>query len=55
VAQSPLRLSMCLPDGPSIPMAEGWCEYLVAFLVFGGVSGRLENGKCHAWVGVSGL
>lgn len=56
-AQSPLRLSICLPDGlsPSVPMVEGRCKYLVAFLVFGAVSGRLENEKRHTWVDSSGL
>lgn len=45
------------PDGPipGIPVVEGWCKYPVAFLIFGGVSGRLENEQCHPWVDSSGL
>lgn len=57
VARSPLRLSPHLSDGPSpsVPMAERWCKYLVAFLLFGGVSRRLVNQEHHTWVDSSGL
>lgn len=55
VVQSPLRLSMCLPGGSSVPMVEGWYKYPVALLVFRGVSGRLENEKFHTWLHISGL
>lgn len=55
VLQSPLRLSMCLPGGSSVPMVEGWCKYPVALLVFRDVCGRLENEECHTWLDILGL